>query len=73
MSARNAYEANSDLDRKALQSRREIPRFTPCAERYRIVGSDVSVRNRCRRADGSVDAIDATATVVPGSAGACLK
>lgn len=41
--------------------------------RYRIEGEAVSVRNRCRRADGSIDFIEGSATVVPGSAGARLK
>lgn len=41
--------------------------------RYRIVGDGVSVRNRCRRADGSIDSIEGKATVVPGSSGARLK
>ncbi|MGN6525038.1 MAG: lipocalin family protein [Burkholderiaceae bacterium] len=41
--------------------------------RYRVVGDDVSVRNRCRRADGSVDSIEGSAKIVPGSAGAKLE
>ena len=41
--------------------------------RYRVDGEGVSVRNRCRRADGSIDSIEGNATVVPGSAGARLK
>jgi len=41
--------------------------------RYRVAGDGVSVRNRCRRADGSIDSIDGTATAVPGSSGARLE
>lgn len=57
-----------------------LPNFfqSACASdtvaRYRVdSGAGVSVRNRCRRADGSIDSIDGNATVVPGSGGARLK
>jgi apolipoprotein D and lipocalin family protein len=41
--------------------------------RYRVGADGVSVRNRCRRADGSIDSIEGSATVEPGSSGARLK
>jgi len=41
--------------------------------RYRLKGDGVEVLNRCRRADGSVDAITGRATPVAGSAGARLR
>jgi apolipoprotein D and lipocalin family protein len=42
--------------------------------RYRVEGGGgVSVRNRCRRADGSIDSIEGSASVVPGSGGARMK
>lgn len=40
--------------------------------RYRVDGEGVSVRNRCRRADGSIDSIEGRASVVPDSGGARL-
>ena len=40
---------------------------------YRAVGDDISVTNRCRRADGSVDAVTGVAKVVAGSANAKLR
>jgi len=41
--------------------------------RYRLKEDGVEVFNRCRQADGSVDQIRGSATVVPGSAGARLR
>jgi len=41
--------------------------------RYGSAGDGVSVRNRCRRADGTVASIDGKATVVAGSSGARLE
>ena len=41
--------------------------------RYRVRDDGVSVRNRCRRADGSIDAIEGSAAVVPGSGGTRLE
>ncbi|MFM2055105.1 MAG: hypothetical protein RL456_3142 [Pseudomonadota bacterium] len=41
--------------------------------RYRQVGADIEVRNRCRTADGTVDAITGIAKVVPGSGDAKLR
>ena len=41
--------------------------------RYSLQPDGVSVLNRCRRADGSVDAIEGHATIVDGSTGSRLK
>ena len=38
--------------------------------RYRPVGDDIEVRNRCRTADGTVDDITCIVKVVPGSGNA---
>lgn len=41
--------------------------------RYRPVGDDIEVRNRCRTADGAVEDITGIAKVVPGSGNAKLR
>ena len=41
--------------------------------RYRPVGDDIEVRNRCRTADGTVEDITGIAKVVPGSGNARLR
>lgn len=41
--------------------------------RYRPVGDDIEVRNRCRTADGTVEDITGIAKVVPGSGNAKLR
>jgi apolipoprotein D and lipocalin family protein len=41
--------------------------------RDRVRDDGVSVRNRCRRADGFIDAIEGSAAVVPGAGGARLE
>lgn len=40
---------------------------------YRAIGDDIAVTNRCRRADGGVDAVTGVAKVVAGSANAKLR
>ena len=41
--------------------------------RYRPVGDEIEVRNRCRTADGTVEDITGIAKVVPGSGNAKLR
>ena len=40
---------------------------------YRVIGDDIAVTNRCRRADGGVDGVTGVAKVVAGSANAKLR
>jgi apolipoprotein D and lipocalin family protein len=46
---------------------------TDTVARYGVAGDGVSVRNRCRRADGTIASIDGRASVVAGSSGARLE
>ena len=41
--------------------------------RYRALDGDIEVTNRCRRGDGSVEAVTGVAKVVPGSGDAKLR
>ena len=57
----------------ALPNRFQSQCVADTQARYVASGDDIEVTNRCRRADGTVEAITGVAKVVDGSAGAKLK
>jgi apolipoprotein D and lipocalin family protein len=73
--------ANVDLARYAgqwyeaasLPNRFQAQCVADTQARYRPSGDDIEVTNRCRRADGSVEAVTGVAKVVEGSANAKLR
>lgn len=57
----------------ALPNRFQVQCVADTQARYRAMGEDIEVVNRCRRADGTVESITGVAKVMPDSGNARLR
>ena len=65
-----ARDAGRWYEVASLPNRFQAPCVTDTQARYRVTAEDMEVTNRCRRADGGVEAVTGVAKVVAGSANA---